>query len=422
MKLFFIKTDIVLSRSKSYPLSIPTSDKMQQCMGLKTDGARCDREETGFIHLHANHLHFCSIHWPVYIRRVMIRARLTTVQAEQHHEPGTCHKWVAGTHWCGNECGGNNILCVRHRVAQHVRDERNQRIHEEADRRNNAFMFYRDHNPPMTCRQVIDHVWTEQPDLTAGDKWNVVRRIFLHMRHNDPEIRGEFQFDRYWNWTRNGRFGPPPDLAIQIPPLQLPVPPPVIQRGLHAIARDPQNVHTRYVTEQTNKGLDTLLEASKSNKQMRAPDWFAAKWLVKSYGGWNVVVRVVNDMHYWYGQHTCKIANDRLYQRALDGLYLKIKNTTDIEVQTELYKRAFEECYESVGMCCEGHISRICNVLVGFDDEFAPPVPFGEILQNKMAAIYALEIDTEEKICQATAFFNEFAVPEAERAAWLEAF
>jgi hypothetical protein len=73
-------------------------------------------------------------------------------------------------------------------------------------------------------------------------------------------------------------------------------------------------------------------------------------------------------------------------------------------------------------MCCDGHISRLCNVLVGFDDAFAPPVPFGEILQNKMAAIAALEIETEEKVRQANTFFNEFAVPEPERVAWLEAF
>jgi hypothetical protein len=176
------------------------------------------------------------------------------------------------------------------------------------------------------------------------------------------------------------------------------------------------------VTNQTNKGLDTLLEAAKENKHMRTPEWFAAKWLVRGYGHWNVVQRVVNDMLHWYNVKTCKTANDQLYQRTLDGLYLTIAKLKDNETRIELYKRAFEECHESVGMCCEGHISRLCNVLVGFDDAFAPPVPFGEILQNKMAAIYALEIETAEKIKQATEFFNEFAVPEAERTAWLEAF
>lgn len=393
---------------------------MQRCMGLKTDGTRCDREETGFIHLQAPHLHFCSIHWPVYNRRVQLRARLTVVVAEQHHQPGTCHKWVSNQRWCGNECGGNHLLCVRHRVAQRERDERARRIQEQDDRRNNAFFFYRAHNPPMTSRQVIDHLWTQQPDLTAGDRWSVGRRMFVHFRHDDPEIRNDFQFNLYWDWNRRGRIGQPPDLTV--PPLQLPVPPPVIQRGLQAIARDPQNVHTAAVTTQTNKSLETLLEAAKENKHMRTPEWFAAKWLIRGYGHWNVVQRVVNDMLHWYNMNTCKAANDHLYQRTLDGLYLTIAKIKDNDIRIELYKRAFEECHESVGMCCEGHISRLCNVLVGFDDAFAPPVPFGEILQNKMAAIYALEIDTEEKIKQATAFFNEFAVPEAERAAWLEAF
>jgi hypothetical protein len=73
-------------------------------------------------------------------------------------------------------------------------------------------------------------------------------------------------------------------------------------------------------------------------------------------------------------------------------------------------------------MCCEGHISRLCNVLVGFDEAFQPPVPFGEILQNKMAAIAGLDIPEEEKRKQANAFFDEHRVAQEERSAWLDAF
>jgi len=96
--------------------------------------------------------------------------------------------------------------------------------------------------------------------------------------------------------------------------------------------------------------------------------------------------------------------------------------TPSDETKIELFKRTFEECFESVGMCCDGHISRICNVLVGFDETFAPPVPFGELLQSKMASIAAADISTDEKIQQAVAFFNEHNVPESERSAWLDAF
>ena len=130
----------------------------------------------------------------------------------------------------------------------------------------------------------------------------------------------------------------------------------------------------------------------------------------------------MNDMHRWYDTRSCRTNNDWLYKRTLDGLYMTIRKLDGTESKNEIYQRVFEECFESVGMCCDGHISRLCNVLVGFDDAFLPPVPFGEILQNKMAAIYAMEIETSEKIKQAMEFFNEFAVPEAERTAWLDAF
>jgi hypothetical protein len=92
------------------------------------------------------------------------------------------------------------------------------------------------------------------------------------------------------------------------------------------------------------------------------------------------------------------------------------------ETKAEIYKRIFEECNESVGMCCDGHISRLCNVLVGFDDAFKPPVPLGELIQNEMAKIAMSEADTDEKIRLATAFFIEYKVPEEDRVAWLDAF
>jgi hypothetical protein len=91
-------------------------------------------------------------------------------------------------------------------------------------------------------------------------------------------------------------------------------------------------------------------------------------------------------------------------------------------MSVELNKRLWEECKEATGMCCEGHISRLCNVLVGFDDAFQPPVALGELIQQKMGAIAGLDVDEEEKRRQANAWFDEVAVPTAERVAWLEAF
>jgi hypothetical protein len=389
---------------------------MPQCMGIKGNGERCARGDSGFIHLEATHLHFCSMHWDVYDRRSEIRRRITLVHAEQHHVAGTCHKWISNQRWCRGQCGENELLCPQHIHAGEIRERRREAIAAQDARITDLLRMYR--RGVMTWRQQVDHIYQHHGNEIRPVLYQVSHRYFRSRALAEPDFHQEWQFYEYWRWVAVlNRAGPPPGL-VRPTPL---VPPPT-RNGLAAIARDNQNVHTRVVSEQTNAGLEKLLATSSENRVMRSPEWFAARWLTRSYGGWNNVQRTVTDMKHWYEMASCKAENDFLYRRALDGLFLLIKTISDVDTQIELYRRTFEECFESNGLCCEGHISRICNVLVGFDETFAPPVPFGEILQNKMAAISAMDIDTEGKIKHATEFFNEFAVPESERTAWLEAF
>ncbi len=251
-------------------------------------------------------------------------------------------------------------------------------------------------------------------------RFAVGRRYFFNPAVVEQGFRHPRQLLRYWEWRLNGGEGEPPNLELEA---QGPQPIIIRRNDLAALAHDRQNVHTAPVSEQTNRGIEKLLAIRRQHGgMMRTPDWFAAKWLVRSYGSWPIVSRIVNDMHAWYGQSSCRQPNDYLYRNILDGLYLMIRNLPDDETKIEVFKRAFEECYESVSMCCDGHITRICNVLVGFDEAFAPPVPLGDIIQSKMAAIAGMDISTEEKVRLATAFFNEHNVQEADRTAWLEAF
>jgi hypothetical protein len=59
--------------------------------------------------------------------------------------------------------------------------------------------------------------------------------------------------------------------------------------------------------------------------------------------------------------------------------------------------------------------------MVGFDDNFKPPVSMGEVLQAKIAAIAAMDIPTAGKLSQARAFMTEMGLPASEQAPWLEA-
>jgi hypothetical protein len=67
-------------------------------------------------------------------------------------------------------------------------------------------------------------------------------------------------------------------------------------------------------------------------------------------------------------------------------------------------------------------MARLSNVMVGFDDAFAPPIPVGEILQQKMAAIAAMDIESEKQIELAKALLAELKVPEEKHSDWLAAF
>ena len=392
---------------------------MPQCMGIKTDGLQCSRMARTVRAPEAPHLHFCATHWRTYDQRVEFLHNRNP-EDEHHHVEGTC-LWFGRRQWCGRPTVEGMLICQRHREVSNVLQ---QRLQAEADRRariETALREYREEQPPMTWRQVVDAIFarTDLDTLRIADWFTIAQRYHLEPAIRDPEFNTLRHFMLYWRWRSQGEQGLPPNFALVLEQAAQPAP----GRTLAAIARDNQNVHTRDVTNQTNRGLEKLVEMRQRHVgAMRAPDWFASKWLTRSFGHWSVVSRVVNDMYAWYMQPSCRSLNDTLYRRALDGLYLMIRSIPNEETKAELFKRTFEECLESVGMCCDGHMSRLCNVLVGFDETFAPPIPFGEILQSKMAAIAAQEISTDEKVRQATDFFNEFAVPEADRTAWLEAF
>ena len=103
----------------------------------------------------------------------------------------------------------------------------------------------------------------------------------------------------------------------------------------------------------------------------------------------------------------------------MDGLWAYMKTSP---AKDELVERLWEECYESVRMCCDGHLTRLCNVLCGFREEFKPPVSVGELLQQRMAVIAEKEIPVEDKVGEAWAVFEELSVPMDQREAWVEAF
>jgi len=179
---------------------------------------------------------------------------------------------------------------------------------------------------------------------------------------------------------------------------------------LQQFAEDTQNVHRKVVTDNTNDQTEKLLAVTVPAEQNTLGE--VRKLFGKSR-------KVMADVEYWYALTMCRKEADCLYKRTLDGLWAMIKTSDHKE---ELCKRLKEEMTEAVGMCCEGHLSRLCNVLVGFDDAFTTVVSRGEILQQKMAEIAALEVTDRTKKMRARKILRELDIPVSQHADWLNAF
>ena len=197
-------------------------------------------------------------------------------------------------------------------------------------------------------------------------------------------------------------------------------PPP--RTELEGFVRDTQNIHTRVVTQQTNSALDILLNAEVSPTQKTVTETHLAFMslvvLDKIKTSLDVIGRVDRDIKQWYRTATCRAEGDFLYKRTLDGLWAKIKESS---IRQELEIRLWQEMVDSLGMCCDGHISRLTNVLCGFDEAFAPKLSPAEQLQNKMSVIAGMDGGIILQVAEAMAAFKELKVPEDQWEAWIDA-
>jgi len=189
---------------------------------------------------------------------------------------------------------------------------------------------------------------------------------------------------------------------------------------LQRVAADPQNTHDRNVRRQTDENVKLLLEITPPDGQKTLEEIRAVWTRIYRVPGRGVDDRVYADMQKWYDTPQCYTPNDWMYRKVLDALWYRIKMVEELKIRHELHKRLQQECAEAYAMCCEGHIGRLANVLVGFDDSFKPQVPVGIILQNKMAIISQIE-SVEERLKQARELMTELKVPDDQAVAWIEA-
>lgn len=196
---------------------------------------------------------------------------------------------------------------------------------------------------------------------------------------------------------------------------------PVLQ-GLARFTNDRQNVHTaeaNAIVAEANKELADAVPIEGSLKLIRT------RFSERNFGTLALRGQVYKDMKKWYTDRQVMRAvgqmevNDFAYKRLLDkvwGLIQKSKHKDDLE------QRLWEEAVDSLGMCTQGHMTRLANVLQGFEEAAEAPkveIPKGERLQTAMAQI--AELPQNERESAARRVFAELEIPEDRQGSWLEA-
>lgn len=279
---------------------------------------------------------------------------------------------------CPQHATSGDVYCVRHRK---IADKR------ERDRRANEVWF-----------EVLDYLWGPHGrDLERADLVQIIANAQVGGRIDvDSAVQLYDKLDGEWRWY------------MELRPL------PVVQprSDLHALALDAQNVHTKAVATQTSSTMEMILSVPVPEDQATLKEINLA-WTSRR------TMAVLADMRKWYRKQECREPNDRLYKRLLDCVWSRIKLH---EHRTELVDRLWEECVDAKKMCCEGHLSRLCSVFVGFEADAKQDVSVGERLQQTMSVIAAKDIPVEHKVIEAWAVFEELTIPMDQRRAWVDAF
>lgn len=263
------------------------------------------------------------------------------------------------------------------------------------------------------------YLWSQYEHLTSQQRSTMTQEIIrvYEATFNVTPVQEDIEQLLHWADDEDRRiFHPQPRVRFTLKYKHKPT-------QLERIANDTQNVHTKEVVEQSNKIIDKLLTLSATKPTLdRVPELLGSKWLLRPWGSWKHSKPVIEDMLVWYNTSLCKTQDDWLYKKVLNGLYIYTANIKDDETRREVRYRIFQECKDAVGMCCEGHISRLANALVGFDEEAVPQVSTGETIQQQMSAIANMDITVEEKYIKAKLVLSELKVPELKQKEWLDAF
>jgi hypothetical protein len=185
---------------------------------------------------------------------------------------------------------------------------------------------------------------------------------------------------------------------------------------LARFANDNQNVHTQLVVEQTKKNVAEIL---------KIPVPFDYQWqrntLSMTYKTIIMFCRLSPKSAWQFSSMYCSDATiydlePGIFGKVVDGVWQFISKSPD---KQDLKKILTSELRDNIGMCAQGNLSRICNVLQGYLEGIGQKESISEILGREFPKLMEIENEIERLNKGKLILFNN-NVPDSQWETWLE--
>lgn len=185
---------------------------------------------------------------------------------------------------------------------------------------------------------------------------------------------------------------------------------------LAQFARDGQNVHTTQMVKQTKEIVDRILkipvpdEYKWSTGSVKTPGEIMMDCKITQSAGWQLMSQYAQPVSIYD-------MGAGIYGKVLDSVWQYIKGSPD---KADLCKILKQEMQDNIGMCAQGNLTRICNILAGYMEGVGSTESLAERLGRLMPGLMSVE-DQKERVRQAVNLLKENGAPREEWADWIGA-
>jgi hypothetical protein len=184
---------------------------------------------------------------------------------------------------------------------------------------------------------------------------------------------------------------------------------------LAEFAADAQNVHTARTVNATKEMVAIILS-------IPVPDEY--KWNGRECSktpGEIIMTCRLTPKAAW--QMTAKYCQDEsiydlgrgIYGQVLDGVWQYILNSSD---KTDLCRCLKQEMEDNIGMCAQGNLSRLCNILAGYMEGIGSQESVAELLGRLMPKLMEID-DLGQRLTEAFKIMKDNNVPVREWKKWI---